>query len=111
MAACLVKAMGHKVLLVRFGAYRTVAGALSAIRRGGYASVEAMLDERFARIPAASALPGDILALPSELPFPALAIYVGNGAALHSWQGLFTVSRVLTSEAAWRVPPVGGAHG
>jgi hypothetical protein len=107
MAALHIRNMGHKVSLVKAGEYRSETGAKRALERMGFETVEAALDVRFDRIAPASAWVGDIIALPSDGPFPALAIRLPNGRILHSFSSGFTISEPLHFTAAWRVPFLG----
>ncbi|HTN39753.1 MAG TPA: hypothetical protein VLZ84_01290 [Asticcacaulis sp.] len=104
MCASHVRRMGHKVSLVKAGEYSSLAGAKAALKRAGYETLEAALDARFDPIAPAAALPGDIIALPSDIQFPALAIRLSNNAVLHTSNGGFAISQPLAFVAAWRVP-------
>lgn len=104
MAAFHAKAMGHKVSLAKAGSYSTEAGAVAALKRVGFDTLEAALDARFARIAPAEAWVGDIIALPSPFVFPALAILLANNAVLHVFGEGFAVSRPQEFAGAWRVP-------
>jgi len=106
MAAWHAKAMGHKVSLAKAGSYRTEAGAIAALKRVGFDTLEAALDARFDRIAPAAAWVGDIIALPSPFVFPALAIVLANNAVLHVLGDGFAVSRPQEFAGAWRVPCV-----
>lgn len=91
----------------RWPEYSTEAGGLRAMRRRGYSSlVEAMDATGLERIPPAAALPGDIIALPSEEGCPfgcALTVAVGNGRVIGFFQGVAEVGEPKAYVAAWRV--------
>ena len=113
MAIFHVRKMGHTVKLAKSGSYSTPAGALRALKAAGYNSLFAALSDRFEEIAPAMALPGDIIALPSDNEsLPALAIRVSNNAVLHTFRGGFTVSQPVLFKGAWRVPCLtGGQNG
>ncbi|MEM9965917.1 MAG: hypothetical protein AAGC58_11265 [Asticcacaulis sp.] len=104
MVAMHLRHMGHRVSLVKAGEYSSAKGAVRALSRMGYDSLEAALDARFVRIAPAEAVVGDIIALPSDCALSALAVRLSNGRVLHSWQGGFSISEPLLFVAAWRVP-------
>jgi hypothetical protein len=75
--------MGHKVRLPSAGSYGTLIGATKALAKRGYADLPGALDDLgLARIAPAAALPGDILAIPSEHAIGCLMVAVGNGRAI-----------------------------
>jgi len=104
MCASHIRRMGHKVSLVKAGEYSSLQGARAALKRAGFDTLEAALDARFDRIAPAAALPGDIIALPSDWEVPALAIRLSNNAVLHTSNGGFAISEPKAFVAAWRVP-------
>ncbi|MGN6208841.1 DUF6950 family protein [Asticcacaulis sp.] len=111
MCAAHVRRMGHTVSLVKAGDYSSLKGAKAALKRAGFDTLEAALDARFDRIAPAAALPGDIIALPSDHELPALAVRLSNNAVLHTSNGGFAVSEPLAFVAAWRVPClIGSPH-
>lgn len=77
---------------------------MRALKRAGYESLEAALDERFARIAPAEAWVGDIVTLPSDFELSALAVVVAPNVILHTQNGGFALSRPKLFVAAWRVP-------
>ena len=87
--------------------YRTEAGGLKAMLKLGFKSlVEAVDAAGLERIAPAAALPGDIIALPSEPNDPfgcALTVAVGNGRVLGFQHGVGAVLQPLDFVAAWRV--------
>lgn len=107
LAAAMAKAMGHKVSLAKFGGYRTEAAARAALARAGYARLVDVLDEKLMPIAPAKALPGDIIGLKSDdgQDWPALCVYVGNGAVLGFQSGRCGFLRVKTWGRAWSVTP------
>lgn len=104
MVAMHLRHMGHRVSLVKAGEYSSAKGAVRALSRMGYESLEAALDAQFVRIAPAEAVVGDVIALPSDCALSALAVRLSNGRVLHSWQGGFSISEPLLFVAAWRVP-------
>jgi len=108
MTVAHIRNMGHRVSLLKVAKYTDEAGAQRALKKLGYERVEDLLTARFGPpIPPAAAWVGDILALPSEGLFPAMAIRLTNGRALHSFKGSFGISQPHQFIAAWRVPYVG----
>lgn len=105
MVAFTTRQLGGRVTLVKAGSYSTAAGGVRALKRMGYDSLEAALDGMgYARIPPPLALPGDVLALPSEDGGTALAVALGNGRALAYHQASDTAEIIAPVEvaAAWR---------
>lgn len=103
MAIHCLKRLGVKVSVLKAGSYRNEIGAARALKAAGYDSLEAALDGLgLPRIAPAAALPGDILALPSEGSGVALCVAVGNGRALGFWMGECQVGQPLAFVAAWR---------
>ena len=67
------KAMGHHVPIVP--RFRSARGALRALKKTGFDTLPALLDDRFVPIPAARMRIGDVVALPGhDDRLPALAI-------------------------------------
>lgn len=106
-----VKAQGMKLSLAKVRSYSSEEGALRALRQEGYASLMAAVDAfGLPRIAPASALPGDIVALPAEEGNPfgcALTVSVSNGRVVGfqeiEGQGVGAVLQPLEYVAAWRV--------
>lgn len=104
LAAAMVKAMGHKLSLAAFGLYESERGALRALKRAGFDGLEAAVDARLHRIAPARALIGDIIGLAGEGgTWPALTLYLGNGAVLGFLDGECTAMRVKEYRTAWSV--------
>lgn len=83
LAAFDLKQLGYKPRLSRGGSYSTALGARKALKRAGYANIEAALDDLgLARMPWAHHLPGDIVALPSDEDWPALGVVVARETVL-----------------------------
>ena len=84
LVAHALRQMGHAPPLRAAGDYRTLLGAHRALKRTGHASLDAWVDAwGLRRIPPAFALPGDVLALPSDVPsMPALALQLSGGRLL-----------------------------
>lgn len=115
MTARHLRQLGYSVKMPPSGSYRTARGAVRAMRRLGHESLTAWLDSLgLERITPASAVAGDILQLPAEHPLGALAVALGNGAALAWVEDLpsgATTIRPLAFSTAWRVQPVEQAVG
>lgn len=107
LAEAAMTAQGVKVWILKGLRWSTEAGALRALRRTGCASLlEAMDATGLERIAPARALPGDILALPSEPGCPfgcGLALALNNGRIFGFFEGEGMVLEPLAVTAAWRV--------
>ena len=81
MVAFALREFGYAPPLRAAGSYRTLIGAHRALKRTGFATLDAWIDAwGLQRIPPASALPADVLALPSEIPsMPALGLNLSGG--------------------------------
>ncbi|MFZ0267759.1 DUF6950 family protein [Caulobacter sp.] len=78
-----MRQMRSPLSLAKAGSYSTPTGALKALKRTGFATLEEALDDRgLPRITPARALPADVLAMPGEDGLAALWIVMGNGRAL-----------------------------
>src|SRR3546814_10218220 len=83
MVAFHLRKLGHSVKLAKAGTYSSALGAKRALTRLGFADLVAAMDGHgFERIPPASAVVADIIALPAEDNFGSLALALGNGRAL-----------------------------
>lgn len=108
LAADHLRAMGYRPPLSRGGSFKTALAARAALRRAGVATlVEAVDLMKLPRIAPAAALPGDLVAMPGEAPFEALAVAVGNGRVLGFHQDAegAIVQQPREYVAAWRVEP------
>lgn len=109
LAALALKSAGHRVAVLKGARYRSEVGAARLMRRLGYRSLLDAIDALgLERISPASALPGDILALPSgdRCPFGcALAVSLGNNAALAFFDGRAQAGRPSAFVTAWRNSP------
>lgn len=109
MAARHLRMLGKSIRLPPKGSYRSVPGALRAMRKLGFASLAEWIDSAgVERIAPARVVAGDVLQLPAEHPLGGLAIALGNGAAV-AWMedvpgGAITI-RPLLFLNAWRVDP------
>ena len=108
LAAFHLRAMGHKVLLSKAGRYRSALGAAKALKRAGFANLTEALDAHgLEQIAPASALPGDIIAIPHDPKQPeALMIVLTNGRVL-GWVDDVEGAAVLQPVQylrGWRVP-------
>lgn len=108
MAARHLRSAGIAIRLPPSGSYRTPKGAVRALRKLGFDGLTAWIDGTgLERIAPAAALAGDILQLPADHPLGALAVALGNGAAVGWYEGLdmgAVTLRPLLFQAAWRVP-------
>lgn len=105
MVAQHAKHMGHQITVSAYGSYTTPAGALRALRRRGYPSLEALLDRLWERIPPALVLPGDVLALPSASGvLSALVVRLDGVNCMGVYQGGFAIAEMTGFTGAWRVP-------
>ncbi len=83
LAAHDLKGLGYRPRLSRGGYYKTALSARKALKRTGFATLEAALDDLgLARLPWAYALPGDIVALPSAEDWPALGVVMDQTLVL-----------------------------
>lgn len=85
MAAFALRKFKRPVSLAKAGEYSSLKGALRALRRAGFDTLEAAVDAQgLERIAPAFALPGDIIGLPAEEdgPWLALTVALGNGRVL-----------------------------
>lgn len=108
MAAFHLKRLGHTVRLSKAGQYKTLKGAIGALKKLGYDTLpEAMDGMGFERIAPAFALIGDIVSFPCEHPIGALGIVVGNGnmLAFHEAHEYPVIMEMRTIDAAWKVLP------
>ena len=113
-ADCVQLAAGHLLAcgveagLARGGRYTTAIGAKRALGRAGFASIEdALAGVGLAEIAPLAALPGDLHALPSDVPgLSGIMIDLGHGAAF-GWTASSDGARAVRLHAlgrAWRVP-------
>ena len=103
MALFCLKRLGVKVSILKAGSYSSEIGAARALKALGAANIAEAVDALgLPRIPPASALPGDILALPAAAFGGALMIAVGNGRAFGYFDGEFRVGQPLLFVTAWR---------
>jgi len=97
--------LGRRVGQGKLPAYSTEIGGLRALKRLGFGSlVEALDGFGLERIAPASALPGDLIALPTEHPLGALAVAVGNGRVIGFLEGEkgAVIMQPHAFVAAWR---------
>lgn len=113
LAAFVLRDLGYKPSLARFGAYRSEFAARRALRRHGMADTPDWLDTvpGLTRIAPAAALPGDIVGMPGEGEWTSLTICLGSGRLLGfhpdaNGVGACTVVQpVIAPVAAWSAPP------
>lgn len=101
MAAFAARKRGRPVSLAKAGSYSSLRGALVALRRTGFASLEAAVDAQgLEPIAQAFALPCDLIGLPTAEPGPwlALTIYLGNGRVLGFQEGACKILQPLMAD-------------
>lgn len=106
MAAFVMRRMGHRPQLGKAGAYSSLKGAMAALKKAGFSDLAAALDSLgLQRIPAAAALPADIVMIPAVAFDGQLTIAVGNGRVLGWHEDIETAEILQPVEfvAAWRV--------
>lgn len=108
MAAFTLRQLGQRTPLVKAGFYSSALGARRALKRLGFDTLEAALDDRCPRIAPAMALPGDVLGFRTDeehADWIALGVALGNGRAL-TFHGEPSVGTVLAlhepAALAWR---------
>jgi hypothetical protein len=99
--------LGYKVELPKLGDYTTPAGALKWLKKRGYDSLDARLDDLWPQIAPAAALVGDVLALESVDALAALVIHMGQGQYLgfHEDSDAAVLMRPTAFVRAWSVLP------
>ncbi len=117
LAAALLRAMGHRAPLSKFGRYSSPIGAAKALQARGFKDLAQVVDSLgFLRIPQASALPGDLVGFRHETqPLQVgLAVCLGAGRVLGfmdngDGERCHVFPPVMTAEGAdylaWRVEP------
>lgn len=107
LVRCNLHHLGIGVPFLKGVRYGTEAGAERALSALGFADlVEGMDATGLQRIPPASAVLGDIIAVPTDKPQPwgaALTIAAGNGAVLGFLGGRCRAARCTSFIAAWSV--------
>lgn len=107
MFAFHVRQFGYTVGLARYGNYSSLKGAIAALRKTHKTMAAGVESYGLMPIGYASALPGDVIALPGEAVGAALAIYLGNGRALGFGdmddREVCDVMQPLEIVGAWRV--------
>lgn len=106
LAAYSARRMGWPISLASFGSYETAAGAARVLKRNGCADMGELVDKMgLPRIPPASALPADIVAVQGDgLGGLSLTVALGNGRLVGFRGGPAAVLQpLLPPLAAWRV--------
>ena len=103
-----VRRLGRRTRNIgKAGSYDSALGAKRAMARMGYANLAEALDgQGLKRIPAASALVGDLIVVPGTDSFDAIGVWCGNNAALmfaEGAEGLVTLILNQPPQVAWRV--------
>lgn len=110
LAAFHLKRLGHKVSLAKAGSYSSLTGAVRAVKRAGYESLAAAVDDHgLARIAPARVLVGDLIGLQADSDegegWVALMVALGNGRALGFLEGRCGVVQPRDIAIAWRASP------
>lgn len=110
LAAFALRKQGRAVSLAKGGSYSSLRGALAALDRAGFASLEAAVDAQgLERIAPAFVLPGDLIGLQAaeDGPWLALTVALGNGRVLGFQDGSCKVLQprldLAARAMAWRV--------
>lgn len=105
MVAFHLRRIGKPVKVSKAGTYHSLLGAQKALKRLGYDDLLQMADAHFERIPPASALVGDIVAMPGLEGPGTLTVAMGNGRVLGYHEDAVGAVIVQPHEmiAAWRV--------
>lgn len=106
MVAFALRKLGRPVQVAKAGSYKTALSARAALKRLGYTDLESLLDAQRERIAPAMALPCDVLLLPGDEGFGALALQLPNQSAFmfHEDTGTATAVRLVPDKiiGAWR---------
>lgn len=106
MVAFALRKLGRPIPMAKAGSYKTALGARAALKRMGHAGLEALFDSERERIAPAMALPCDVLLIPGDEGFGALALQLTNGRAFmfHEDSGAATVVQPDPAQiiGAWR---------
>lgn len=110
MVAHNLRALGYRPNLARGGSYSSEVAAKRALKAAGFTRLEETMDGiGLPRIPSASALVGDIVALTADDDWPALGVALGNGSVLafNAHTGRAGVCKPAAADivAAWRADP------
>lgn len=108
MFAFHVRQFGYPVSLAKYGSYSSLRGAIAALNKTHKTMAAGVESYGLMSIGHASALPGDVLALPGDgSDWAALAIYLGNGRCLAFGdmddREVCDVMQPLQIVGAWRV--------
>jgi hypothetical protein len=105
LAAYHLTALGRPDPLAQVRDYDSPSSAIRALRKAGFENLEvAVSAQGLARIGLASALVGDLVALPADRPFDvALGVHLGGGHALAFCNGVCLVGSAGAALFAWRV--------
>lgn len=112
MAMFVMKELGvlpPKLRKLSAAEYTSALQVKKAIREAGGDTVNEVMDKFFEAIPAAAALPGDIVSIPSEDDtIGALGVSLGNGVVLsyHEEHNGAVVGNLEASTGAWRTLPL-----
>lgn len=98
--------LGIRIKVRKAGEYHSAAGARAALKRLGFDSLDAIADAHFERIPAASAILGDLVLVDADSPIGALGIHLGNRSVMvyhEDAPGGPIAGRLEEAKGAWRV--------
>ncbi len=106
LARAQLRAMDHRPPSIPD--FRSARGALTALRKAGFADLVALLDSIVPRIAAAEMLVGDLAALDGTPPFHSIVVHAGMGKVLgyhadHSDRGIVNIVPVAPPAWAWRL--------
>jgi hypothetical protein len=108
LAAHLVRARGVKTRMLKGLTYRSLPGAVKALKRTGFADLAEGVDALgLPRIAPARAVAGDLVAMPGEDGDPfgcVLTVALGNGRVLGFIEGVCQALEPRAFVTAWRVP-------
>ncbi|HEY0116293.1 MAG TPA: hypothetical protein VGB54_11265 [Allosphingosinicella sp.] len=85
--------------------YRSLAGALRALKDAGFENLTELFDSLLERIPAAAMLPGDLAVMTDGEGIGAAVVNIGNGKVLGWHQDAPEIVIIVAHriDAAWRV--------
>ncbi len=110
MAAAHLRLLGYRVKLPPSGSYRTVNGAMKALRQAGYRSLrEAVTAQGLEEIAPAEAIVGDLMLMPAVDHLGGLGVCVGNGRVLIYHEEISSgavAAQPVEMITAWNVKPL-----
>lgn len=102
-----LRRLGYQIEMPKVGDYKTAAGAVKWLKKRGFSSLEARLDDLLPQISPASAIVGDVLALEGTDALAALVIHLGQGQYLgfHEDSDVAVILKPTVFGKAWSVLP------